>query len=53
MKLSKHIILPVVAAMAAATLGSCNIYSKFEMPQSTALTEEYVKARDADRKSVV
>lgn len=47
MKLSKHIILPVVAAMAAATLGSCNIYSKFEMPQSTALTEEYVKARDA------
>lgn len=47
MKLSKHIILPVVAAMAAATLGSCNIYSKFEMPQSTDLTEEYVKARDA------
>ena len=40
----KYIILPVVAALAATTLGSCNIYSKFKMPTDTALTEEYVKA---------
>ncbi|MCM1027987.1 MAG: TolC family protein [Pseudoflavonifractor sp.] len=48
MKLSKYIILPMVAALAATTLGSCGIYSKFKMPTSTALTEEYVKARDAE-----
>ena len=47
----KYIILPVVAALAATTLGSCNIYSKFKMPTDTALTEEYVKARDAEADS--
>lgn len=48
MKSRKYIILPVVAALAATTFGSCNIYSKFKMPTDTALTEEYVKARDAE-----
>lgn len=44
----KYIILPLVAALAATSLGSCNIYSKFKMPADTALTEEYVKAREAE-----
>lgn len=44
----KYIILPLAAVLTAATLGSCNIYSKFKMPADTALTEEYVKARDAE-----
>ena len=39
------------AARAPTTLGSCNIYSKFKMPTDTALTEEYVKARDAEADS--
>lgn len=37
----------VVAAVGMTALGSCNIYKKFEMPQDSALTEEYVKARQA------
>lgn len=37
----------VVAVVGVTTLGSCNIYKKFEMPQDSALTEEYVKARQA------
>lgn len=48
MTIRKKILLPVVALIAASTLGSCNIYSKFRMPDDTALTEEYVKARDAE-----
>lgn len=48
MTMRKYIILPVVAALAATSLGSCNIYSKFKMPDDTALTAEYVKARDAE-----
>lgn len=34
-------------ALGVIMLGSCNIYKKFEMPQDSALTEEYVKARQA------
>lgn len=51
MTLRKYITLPVAAFTLAATLGSCNIYSKFHMPQDSALTEEYVRARDAEADS--
>lgn len=47
MKLTRYFIIPAVVATMATTLGSCGIYSKFKMPTDTALTEEYVKARDA------
>ncbi len=51
MKIIKYFIIPAVVASMAATLGSCGIYSKFQMPTDTALTEEYVKARDAQADS--
>lgn len=45
----RHITrVAVVAAVGVTMLGSCNIYKKFEMPQDSALTEEYVKARQAE-----
>lgn len=48
MKLNRLIILPGVALLSAAMLGSCGIYKKFEMPVENALTAEYVEARDAE-----
>lgn len=35
----------VVAIVMVATISSCNVYKKFEMPTDTALTKEYVEAR--------
>ena len=36
----KYIILPVVAARAATTRGSCKIYSKLKNPTHTAQNQE-------------
>lgn len=42
-----NILRATVVAIAATTmLGSCNVYKKFEMPTDTALTKEYVEARE-------
>ncbi len=42
-----NILRAAVVAIAATTmLGSCNVYKKFEMPTDTALTKEYVEARE-------
>lgn len=35
----------VVAIVMVAAISSCNVYKKFEMPTDTALTKEYVEAR--------
>lgn len=43
----KHTARIAAVALGVIMLGSCNIYKKFEMPQDSALTEEYVKARQA------
>lgn len=51
MNLKKIIILPAAAIVMAAGLGSCNIYGKFKMPADTPLTEEYVRACDAQADS--
>lgn len=47
MKLNKSLLLPAVAVLALATLGSCNIYKKYETPTDTALMAEYKKAQEA------
>lgn len=47
MKLAKTIILPAVATLSIAMLGSCNIYKKFERPTDSAMTEEYARVADA------
>lgn len=44
MKLNKIIAAAVVVAFSASTTG-CHIYKKFDMPDSTALTAEYVEAQ--------
>ncbi|MDE7427433.1 MAG: TolC family protein [Muribaculaceae bacterium] len=46
MNLNKTYIVAVVAA-GALTLGSCNIYQKYETPADTAITRAYVEARSA------
>lgn len=43
----KYMARVAAVALGVIMLGSCNIYKKFEMPQDSALTEEYVKARQA------
>lgn len=43
----KYMARVAAVALGVILLGSCNIYKKFEMPQDSALTEEYVKARQA------
>ena len=37
----------VAAALGAGMLSSCHIYKKFDMPQDTAMTREYVEAKEA------
>ncbi len=41
----KHQAKVAAVALSVTMLASCNLYKKFEMPQDSALTEEYVKAR--------
>ncbi len=43
----KYMARVAAVALGVIMLGSCNIYKNFEMPQDSALTEEYVKARQA------
>lgn len=38
---------PMAAIVMMAAMSSCNVYKKFEMPTDTALTKEYVEARNA------
>lgn len=40
-----NMIRVAVFALAVSGLGGCNIYKKYETPQSTALTREYAEAR--------
>lgn len=47
MKLSNHIIAATALAISMAGLSSCNIYKKYETPDSTPLTAEYKKAVEA------
>lgn len=47
MKLNKVILLPAVAVLALATLGSCNLYKKYQTPSDTALMAEYKQAQEA------
>lgn len=47
MKLKSKAIYMVTAALAVTTLGGCNIYKKFEMPQDTPVTAEYAQAAEA------
>ncbi len=51
MNISKKIIIPAVAAAGLSLLSGCNVYGKFKMPQDTPLTEEYVKACEAQADS--
>lgn len=44
---SKTAAVALVAAISASTT-SCHIYKKFDMPDSTALTAEYVEATEAE-----
>lgn len=37
---------PIAAIVMMAAMSSCNVYKKFEMPTDTALTKEYVEARN-------
>ncbi len=41
-----NIMRVAVVTVALATMTSCHIYKKFEMPQEEPLTKEYVEARD-------
>lgn len=50
MKSGKFTLLALVAVGLTATLGSCNIYKKYETPDTTALMAEYkrVQQQEAD-----
>ena len=39
--------MSVMAAFGAAMLSSCHIYKKFDMPSDTAMTRDYVEAKEA------
>lgn len=41
-------VLIVAGLTLAFTAGSCNVYKKYETPQSSALTREYAEARQAE-----
>lgn len=47
MKANRTIQMCLTAAIGAAMLSSCHIYKKFDMPQDTAMTREYVEAKEA------
>lgn len=47
MKISKIILLPALTAVVLSTLGSCNIYKKYQVPDNTALLAEYKEAQQA------
>lgn len=43
----KTLRIIITAVLSVSMLTGCNIYGKFKMPTDTELTQEYVKARDA------
>ncbi|MDE5942502.1 MAG: TolC family protein [Muribaculaceae bacterium] len=47
MKLKRIAQMSVMAAFGAAMLSSCHIYKKFDMPSDTAMTRDYVEAKEA------
>lgn len=47
MKINRITRAVLLAAVGASMLSSCHIYKKFEMPQDTAFTKEYVEAKEA------
>jgi len=47
MKINNIARVGVMAAISVGMLSSCHIYNKFDMPQDTALTQEYVQARES------
>lgn len=47
MKLNKIILLPAATVILLSTLGSCNIYKKYETPTDTALLQQYKEAQEA------
>ncbi|MDE6033415.1 MAG: TolC family protein [Muribaculaceae bacterium] len=48
MTISNKIASGILVAAFAAAASGCHIYQKFEMPDSSALTREYVEAKAAD-----
>lgn len=44
----KTLRITIAALLGASMLTGCNMYGKFKMPDDTPLTEEYVKAREAE-----
>lgn len=47
MKLNKIILLPAATVILLSTLGSCNIYKKYEIPTDTVLLQQYKEAQEA------
>lgn len=47
MKLNKIILLPAATVILLSTLGSCNIYKKYETPTDTVLLQQYKEAQEA------
>lgn len=48
MKLNKIILLPAATVLLLSTLGSCNLYKKYETPSDTALLAQYKEAQEAE-----
>lgn len=51
MTISNKIASGIIAAAFAVAASGCHIYQKFEMPDSTAITREYVEAKAAEQDS--
>jgi NodT family efflux transporter outer membrane factor (OMF) lipoprotein len=47
MKLNNIARIGLLTVVSATMLSSCHIYNKFDMPQDTALTHDYVQAKEA------
>ncbi|MCM1020711.1 MAG: TolC family protein [Muribaculum sp.] len=45
---TKNIVRVAVVAVSMVSLSSCHIYNKFDMPTDTALTADYVQAKQAN-----
>ena len=47
MKFDKIARIGLLTAVGVTMLSSCHIYKKFDMPQDTAMTKEYVQAKES------
>lgn len=47
MKFDKIVRIGLLTAVGVTMLSSCHIYKKFDMPQDTAMTKEYVQAKES------